>query len=254
MTFLDVSPRANVSLTCAEILSQYLKDGLLRKDLCDKQIKDYMHVLLPPNSARYRGSDTACTCEIVRDGFQRKHLSQDSTSRCFLPLMSSRLLARALSGKVEMPYLTENSSGIDDGCLSRSPWPWITLPHGRLAACSYLQFYFLLQCESSASFVHRLLVGSELRSTKPEIPPAGDCPLTSLWIIQWNFLLPSLLMTPKYKTINNGLFFPVCLGYVWHSPIGRSELWGAAGLESCVPALFSHGCVHEEVMLMETSI
>lgn len=59
----------------------------------------------------------------------------------------------------------------------------------------------------------RLLVGSEHHSTKPEIPPAGDGPLTSLWIMQWNFLLPSFLMTPKFKTINNGLFFPVCLGY-----------------------------------------
>lgn len=28
----------------------------------------------------------------------------------------------------------------------------------------------------------RLLVGSEHHSTKPEIPPAGDDPLTSLWM------------------------------------------------------------------------
>lgn len=54
----------------------------------------------------------------------------------------------------------------------------------------------------------------------------GDGPLTSLWIIQWNFPWPSLLKTLKYKTINNRLFFPVGLGYFWYPPTFCSELWG----------------------------
>lgn len=124
-----------------------------------------------------------------------------------------QLSLRALSRKVEMPPLTENNSRIDDNCLSWSSWPLIIFSNRILVACYYLQSHFLLSCESSASFVQRLLVGSKQHSTKPENSSCrGDGPLTSLWIIQWNFLLPSLSKTPKYKTINNGLFFPVGLG------------------------------------------
>lgn len=51
---------------------------------------------------------------------------------------------------------------------------------------------------------------------KPEIPPAGDM---VVWqVFELHNGISSYCHYKRYQSIqNNGLFFPVCLGYSWHS-------------------------------------